>query len=87
MTAGDGGPRFEILDREKEMVRLGSSAGDMRELSDDAIDRAVAALDRFRQVAEVHDAPDHRGRHLGRARGREPRRAHRPGLGRGPRAT
>ena len=29
----------------------------MRELSDDAIDRAVAALDRFRQVAEVHDAP------------------------------
>ena len=39
------------------MVRLGSSPGDMRELSDDAIDRAVAALDRFRQVAEVHDAP------------------------------
>ena len=57
MTAGDGGPRFEILDREKEMVRLGSSPGDMRELSADAIDRAVAALDRFRQVAEVHDAP------------------------------
>ena len=57
MTAGDAGPRFEILDREKEVVRLGSSPGDMRELSDDAIDRAVAALDRFRQVAEVHDAP------------------------------
>ena len=57
MTAGEAGPRFEILDREKEMVRLGSSRGDMRELSDDAIDRAVAALDRFRQVAEVHDAP------------------------------
>ena len=57
MTSGDAGPRFEILDREKEMVRLGSSPGDMRELSEDAIDRAVAALDRFRQVAEVHDAP------------------------------
>jgi exopolyphosphatase/guanosine-5'-triphosphate,3'-diphosphate pyrophosphatase len=57
MTDGDAGPRFEILEREKEMVRLGSSAGDMRELSSDAIDRAVAALDRFRQVAEVHDAP------------------------------
>jgi exopolyphosphatase/guanosine-5'-triphosphate,3'-diphosphate pyrophosphatase len=57
MTAGDSGPRFEILDREKEMVRLGSSAGDMRELGEDAIDRAVAALDRFRQVAEVHGAP------------------------------
>ncbi|MGK2950045.1 MAG: Ppx/GppA phosphatase family protein [Acidimicrobiales bacterium] len=57
MTAGDTGPRFEILEREKEMVRLGSSAGDMRELADDAIDRAVAALARFRQVAEVHGAP------------------------------
>ena len=57
MTPGDAGPRFEILEREKEMVRLGSSAGDMRELTEHAIDRAVAALDRFRQVAEVHDAP------------------------------
>jgi len=57
MTDGETGPRFEILEREKEIVRLGSSAGDMRELSADAIDRAVGALDRFRQVAEVHDAP------------------------------
>ncbi len=57
MTSGDGGPRFEILEREKEVVRLGSSPGDMRELTVDAIDRAVAALDRFRQVAEVHGAP------------------------------
>jgi exopolyphosphatase/guanosine-5'-triphosphate,3'-diphosphate pyrophosphatase len=57
MTSGDAGPRFEILEREKEVVRLGSSPGDMRELSDDAISRAVAALDRFRQVAAVHDAP------------------------------
>lgn len=57
MTPGEAGPRFEILEREKEMVRLGSSAGDMRELSAAAIDRAVAALDRFRQVAEVHGAP------------------------------
>ncbi len=57
MVATDGVPRFEILEREKEMVRLGSSGGDMRELTDDAIDRAVAAIDRFRQVAAVHDAP------------------------------
>jgi len=57
MTPGDAGPRFEILEREKEIVRLGSSGGDMRELTADAIDRAVAALDRFRQVAEVHGAP------------------------------
>jgi exopolyphosphatase/guanosine-5'-triphosphate,3'-diphosphate pyrophosphatase len=57
MTTVDGVPRLDILDREKEMVRLGSSAGDMSELSGEAIDRAVAALDRFRQVAESHGAP------------------------------
>jgi exopolyphosphatase/guanosine-5'-triphosphate,3'-diphosphate pyrophosphatase len=57
ITVDEGGPRFEILEREKDMVRLGSSAGDIRELSDDAIDRTVAALARFRQVAEVHGAP------------------------------
>ena len=57
LTETDGGPSFEILEREKDVVRLGSSAGDMRELADDAIDRTVAALDRFRQVAEVHGAP------------------------------
>lgn len=51
------GPHFEVLAREKEMVRLGSSAGDIRELAPDAIDRTVAALARFRQVAAVHDAP------------------------------
>jgi len=54
---GDGGPRFEVLDREKVVVRLGSSADDMRELDDGAIDRAVEALGRFRQVAEAHGAP------------------------------
>jgi exopolyphosphatase/guanosine-5'-triphosphate,3'-diphosphate pyrophosphatase len=57
ITATDSGPRFEVLEREKDVVRLGSSGDDMRELSDEAIDRAVAALDRFRQVAAVHDAP------------------------------
>lgn len=57
VTATEAGPRIEVLDREKEVVRLGESAGDMRELSDEAIDRAVAALDRFRQVADVHEAP------------------------------
>ena len=57
ITVADGSPRFEVLEREKDVVRLGSSGDDMRELSSDAIDRAVAALDRFRQVAAVHDAP------------------------------
>ena len=27
MTAAEGGPRFEVLEREKEMVRLGSILG------------------------------------------------------------
>jgi exopolyphosphatase/guanosine-5'-triphosphate,3'-diphosphate pyrophosphatase len=51
------GPRFEILEREKEPVRLGAAAGDIRELTPDAIDRAVAALVRFAPLARRHDAP------------------------------
>ena len=53
----ESGPRFEILEREKESVRLGASAGDIRELTPDAIDRAVAALVRFAPLARRYDAP------------------------------
>jgi exopolyphosphatase/guanosine-5'-triphosphate,3'-diphosphate pyrophosphatase len=49
--------QFEILDREKEVVRLGSGSGDMKELASDAIDRGVAALTRFRQIADRFGAP------------------------------
>jgi len=52
-----GGDRFEVLTREKEMVRLGSGSSEMKELAPDAIDRAVAALDRFRRIADSHGAP------------------------------
>ncbi len=52
--AGGG---FEVLDGEKEMVRLGSGPGDMKRLAPDAIDRAVATLRRFRQVADRFGAP------------------------------
>lgn len=52
-----GGDRFEVLTRDKEMVRLGSGPGDMRELAPDAIDRTVAALERFRRLADAHGAP------------------------------
>ncbi len=48
---------FEVLDSEKEMIRLGSGPGDMKRLERDAIDRAVDALRRFRQVADRFDAP------------------------------
>jgi exopolyphosphatase/guanosine-5'-triphosphate,3'-diphosphate pyrophosphatase len=51
------GHRFEVLTREKEMVRLGSGSAEMKELSPDAIDRAVTALDRFRRIADSHGAP------------------------------
>jgi exopolyphosphatase / guanosine-5'-triphosphate,3'-diphosphate pyrophosphatase len=52
----DGG-RLEILTREKESVRLGSGQGDMKHLAPDAMDRAMATLERFRRIAEAHDAP------------------------------
>lgn len=51
------GPQaFEVLEREKEMVRLGSGGGDMKSLEEDAMDRAIGALARFRGVADVHGA-------------------------------
>lgn len=48
--------RMEILEREKDMVRLGRAAGDMKELAPDAMDRGVAALKRCRSVADAHGA-------------------------------
>ena len=48
---------FEIIAREKEVVRLGSGSGDMKELALDAIDRGIQALARFRKVADISDAP------------------------------
>lgn len=51
------GDRFEVISREKEMVRLGSGSTDMKQLAPDAIDRAVAALGRFRRIADSQGAP------------------------------
>ena len=47
---------FEVITREKETVRLGRGADEMRMLSEEAIDRGVACLTRMRQVADSHDA-------------------------------
>ncbi len=47
---------FEIIAREKEVVRLGSGSGDMKRLAPDAIDRGIDALTRFRQIAEISGA-------------------------------
>ncbi len=54
-----GDSRFEVVDREKAMVRLGSGAGDMKRLEDDAMDRGVVALKRFRQIAQSAGATVH----------------------------
>lgn len=51
------GDRFEVLDREKEMVRLGTGSTDLKELTDEAMDRAVGALRRMRQLADRYGAP------------------------------
>jgi exopolyphosphatase / guanosine-5'-triphosphate,3'-diphosphate pyrophosphatase len=48
--------RFEVVDREREMVRLGSSARDMKRLTPSAINRGIEALTRFRKVAAIHGA-------------------------------
>ena len=48
--------RIEVVEREKEMVRLGSSAGDMKRLTPAAMTRGIEALARFRQVAAIHGA-------------------------------
>jgi exopolyphosphatase / guanosine-5'-triphosphate,3'-diphosphate pyrophosphatase len=48
--------RIEVVEREREMVRLGSSAGDMKRLTPAAITRGIEALVRFKQVAAIHGA-------------------------------
>lgn len=51
----DGGTP-EILVREKESIRLGRGATDMKQLTPDAVDRAIDTLARFRRIADALDA-------------------------------
>jgi exopolyphosphatase/guanosine-5'-triphosphate,3'-diphosphate pyrophosphatase len=51
-----GNNRFEVIDREKEVVRLGSGSGDMKRLAPEAIERGIDALRRFQQLAASRDA-------------------------------
>lgn len=53
-VAEDGS--FEVVASEKEMVRLGEGGGDMKRLSPEAVDRGIAALSRFRQIADIDGA-------------------------------
>ncbi|MEO2198590.1 MAG: Ppx/GppA phosphatase family protein, partial [bacterium] len=45
---------FEIVDREKEMVRLGAGGLDGRALTDTAMQNGLLALSRFRRLADSH---------------------------------
>jgi exopolyphosphatase/guanosine-5'-triphosphate,3'-diphosphate pyrophosphatase len=47
---------FKILDREHEMVRLGSGSTDMKYLSAGAISRAIKTLHRYRAIADTMNA-------------------------------
>lgn len=51
-----GAQRFEVIAREKEMIRLGHGATDMKHLSADAIERAVASISRMSQIATSYKA-------------------------------
>jgi exopolyphosphatase/guanosine-5'-triphosphate,3'-diphosphate pyrophosphatase len=48
---------FKILGREKEIVRLGSGSTDMKFLSNDAINRGIETLKRFKGLADSASAP------------------------------
>ena len=47
---------FEIIASEKEVIRLGHGAGDMKQLEPDAIERGIASLKRMRAISDVHGA-------------------------------
>ena len=46
---------FEIIDREKEMVRLGAGGLDGKKLTPEAIAAALQALSKFARLARSHD--------------------------------
>ncbi len=52
-TPGGG---FDVVTTEKDMVRLGSGAGDMKNLAPEAIDRGIDALARMVEVAQSFGA-------------------------------
>src|SRR5438552_16400217 len=49
---------FEVIDREKEMVRLGAGGLDGRALTPEAMHAALQVLAKFRRLAESHGVDD-----------------------------
>lgn len=47
---------LNIIQREKELVRLGNSPGEMKMLTEDAMNRGVIALKHFSKIAESENA-------------------------------
>src|SRR5258706_16417132 len=45
---------FEVIDREKDMVRLGAGGLDGRALTPEAMQAALQVLSKFRRLAESH---------------------------------
>lgn len=56
VVARIGAHGFQVLSAEKEVVRLGSGTAGMDLLAPDAIDRAIHALGRMKQIADAHHA-------------------------------
>jgi exopolyphosphatase / guanosine-5'-triphosphate,3'-diphosphate pyrophosphatase len=52
-----GEDQFEIIAREKEMIRLGTGGGDMKRLTPEAMERGVECLQRMRLIADISAAP------------------------------
>jgi exopolyphosphatase / guanosine-5'-triphosphate,3'-diphosphate pyrophosphatase len=55
IVRAEAGQRLEIIDREKEMVRLGSGTLRAHRLSKETIDRAIITLMRFKKIAEANN--------------------------------
>ena len=49
---------FEVIDREKEMVRLGSGGLDGKALTEEAMTAALQTFSRFRRLAESHQVEE-----------------------------
>ncbi len=49
--------KFKVVDRLKEIVRLGSGSSDMKYLAEDAMNRGIETLRRFQKTAQAYNAP------------------------------
>jgi len=49
---------FEVIDREKDMVRLGAGGLDGKRLTDNAVAAGLAAMTKFKRLADSHDVDE-----------------------------